>query len=123
MVKSSDNSANSMKSLLLITVDCLRADHCGFYGYSQPTTPFLDSLAAESFVVPTAIVAGAPTYYSFPAIMASRMPLALGRDVIGIAPGEATLATEMRAFGYATAGFSASNPYISPYFGSVSYTH
>ena len=73
---------------MLITVDCLRADHCGFNGYDRPTTPFLNSLASESFVVPAAIVAGAPTYYSLPAILASRMPLAFGRDVVGLAPGE-----------------------------------
>lgn len=105
------------RSLVLITVDCLRADHCGVYGYSRPTTPFLDSLASESFVVPAAIVAGAPTYYSLPAILASRMPLALGRDVIGFAPGESTLATVLRESDYATGAFSAANPYISPRFG------
>lgn len=105
------------KSLVLVTVDCLRADHCGFNGYSRPTTPFLDTLAAESFVVPTAVIAGAPTYYSFPAILASRMPLALGRDVAGLAPGEETLATALREAGYATGAFSAANPYISPRFG------
>jgi arylsulfatase A-like enzyme len=105
------------RSLLLITVDCLRADHCGLYGYSRPTTPFLDSLAPESFVVPAAIVGGAPTYYSLPAILASRMPLALGRDVIGLAPGESTLAAVLRESGYATAAFVAANPYISPRFG------
>ncbi len=105
------------KSLVLVTVDCLRADHCGFNGYAYPTTPFLDSLAAESFVLPTAVIAGAPTYYSFPAILASRTPLALGRDVVGLAPGENTLATTLRGAGYATAAFSAANPYISPRFG------
>ena len=105
------------QSLVLITVDCLRADHCGFYGYSRPTTPFLDSLAPESFVVPAAIVAGAPTYYSLPAILASRMPLALGRDVVGLAPGESTLATVLRESGYATAAFLAANPYLSSRFG------
>lgn len=104
-------------SLLLITVDCLRADHCGFHGYTRPTTPFLDSLASESFVVSTAMVAGAPTYYSLPAILASRMPLALGRDIVGLAPGEHTLATTLRRAGYATAAFTAANPYISPRFG------
>ncbi len=102
---------------MLITVDCLRADHCGFNGYSRSTTPFLDSLASESMVVPTAIVTGAPTYYSLPAIMASRMPLALGRDVVGLAPDEATLATTLQQAGYATAAFSAANPYISARFG------
>jgi arylsulfatase A-like enzyme len=79
-------------SLVLITVDCLRADHVGFLGYERLTTPFLDSLAPHSVVFSNAIVSGAPTYFSFPAIMASRHPLALGRDVIGIAPGETTLA-------------------------------
>jgi arylsulfatase A-like enzyme len=111
------NSAQDKRSLVLITVDCLRADHCGWYGYSRPTTPFLDSLASQSFVVPQAIVAGAPTYYSLPAILASRMPLALGRDVIGVAPGEGTLATVLRESGYATGAFAAGNPYISPRFG------
>ena len=90
---------DQQRSLILITVDCLRADHCGFYGYARPTTPFLDSLASESLVVSTAVVAGAPTYYSFPAIFASRMPLALGRDVLGLALGEDTLATTLRQAG------------------------
>ena len=105
------------KSILLVTVDCLRSDHCGFMGYSRPTTPFLDSLARESFVFPTAIVAGAPTFYSFPGILASRYPLALGRDVIGLGPEEPTLPSAVQQAGYATAAFGAGNPYISSVFG------
>ncbi|HEY1272249.1 MAG TPA: sulfatase [Terriglobales bacterium] len=101
------------KSLLLVTVDCLRADHVGFLGYSRPTTPFLDSLSPGSFVFPSALVAGAPTYFSFPAIMAARCPLSLGRDVIGIAPQEPTLAAALRDAGYVTAAFLAANPYLS----------
>ena len=100
-------------SIVLVTVDCLRADHVGFMGYRRPTTPFLDSLAAQSFVFPAAIVAGAPTYYSFPAMMASRYPLALGRSVLGLAPGEATLASVLKAAGYATAFLNAANPYVA----------
>jgi arylsulfatase A-like enzyme len=107
----------TQKSIVLVTVDCLRADHVGFMGYPRPTTPFLDSLAAESFVFPTAIVAGAPTYYSFPAILASRYPLALGRDLLGLAPDEPNLASTLKQEGYATAAFNAANPYISPRFG------
>ncbi len=105
------------KSLLLVTVDCLRADHTGFMGYPQPTTPFLDQLAAESMVFPKAITAGAPTYYSFPGILASRFPLALGREVVGIAPGEPTLATALQQAGYRTAAYVAANPYLSSRFG------
>ncbi len=101
------------KSLILITVDCLRADHCGFMGYRRPTTPFLDSLARESFVFPAAIVAGVPTYYSFPGIIASRYPLALGREVIGLAVEEKNLASTCKENGYATAFLGAGNPYLS----------
>ena len=107
----------SPKSIILITVDCLRADHVGFMGYDRPTTPFLDSLAASSFVFPAAVVAGAPTYYSLPAILAARYPLALGRDLIGLSPEEPTLASTLQQAGYATACFSAANPYISSRFG------
>ncbi len=107
----------SRASLVLITVDCLRADHCGFLGYDRPTTPFLDTLAAESWVFRNAIVAGVPTYYSLPSILASRYPLALGRDIVGLAANEATLVSALRDEGYATACFSASNPYLSRQFG------
>ena len=105
------------KSVVLVTVDCLRADHCGFMGYQRPTTPFLDGLASESFVFPTAIVAGVPTYYSLPAILASRYPLALGREVLGLAPEEKNLASALKEEGYATAFFGAANPYLSARFG------
>jgi arylsulfatase A-like enzyme len=104
-------------SLILITVDCLRADHAGFLGYKRPTTPFLDSLAKESFVFRNAITAGAPTYYSLPAILASRYPLALGRDVLGIAPDENTIASVLKEYGFQTAAFTAANPYLSARFG------
>src|SRR5438067_12622565 len=105
------------RSLILITIDCLRADHVGFLGYGRPNDPFLCALRTESFVFSNAIAAGAPTYYSFPAIMASRPPLVLGREVIGVAPGETTLASTLKEAGYATAAFLAGNPYLSPRFG------
>jgi arylsulfatase A-like enzyme len=107
------------KSVVLVTVDCLRADHCGFMGYRRPTTPFLDGLACanDSFVFPAAIVAGVPTYYSFPAIMASRYPLGLGRELVGLAAEEKSLASVFKENGYATAFFGAGNPYLSSRFG------
>ena len=80
----------SPRSLVLITVDCFRADHAGFLGYPRPTTPFLDSLASESLTFSNAIVAGAPTYFSFPAVMASRYPLEPGAGRGWPGPGEPT---------------------------------
>ncbi len=104
-------------SLVLITVDCLRFDHVGFMGYGHSTTPFLDSLAGESIVFQSAIVGGVPTYYSLPALLASRHPLKFGRDVVGLSEAEVTLASALKSAGYATASFTAGNPYIAPRFG------
>ncbi len=36
--------------MLLVTIDCLRADRCGIYGYERETTPHLDALAREAVV-------------------------------------------------------------------------
>lgn len=105
------------RSLILITIDCLRADHVGFLGCSRETTPFLDSLANESFIFNNALANGVPTYYSLPALLNSRYPMALGRDIVGMAPGESTIASELKECGYRTAAFVAANPYISPFFG------
>lgn len=109
--------AMKKRSLVLVTVDCLRADHVGFLGYARPVTPFLDSLVKTSAVFSQAIVAGAPTYFSFPAIMASRYPLGLGREVLGLAPGERTIASILQGSGYETAAFLAGNPYLTAQFG------
>ncbi len=38
------------RNLLLITLDTLRADHLGAYGYDRPTSPELDSFAARATV-------------------------------------------------------------------------
>jgi arylsulfatase A-like enzyme len=37
-------------TLILISIDCLRADHVGVYGYQKPTTPSLDELAKDGVV-------------------------------------------------------------------------
>lgn len=100
------------RSLVLITVDCLRADRVATSDRQTSITPFLDSLAAGSFVFRNAYASGIPTYYSLPAVMASRYPLALGRDLIGIAPGESTIATELKECGFKSAAFVAGNPYL-----------
>ncbi|HEX3741943.1 MAG TPA: sulfatase-like hydrolase/transferase [Terriglobales bacterium] len=99
------------RSLVLITVDCLRADRLGRGGQS-PTMPFLDGLSKESFTFKNALASGIPTYYSLPALLASRYPLALGRDVIGLAPAENTIASELQQAGFRTAAFVAGNPYV-----------
>jgi arylsulfatase A-like enzyme len=104
-------------SILLITIDCLRADHVGCLGYGRDITPAIDRLARESLVFSRALVAGSPTYNSFAALLAGRYPLALGRDVVGLAPGETTLASHLQDLGYRTGAIIAGNPYASRWMG------
>ena len=47
---SPDEKSAQAPNLVLITLDTLRADHLGFYGYERNTSPVLDALAAESAV-------------------------------------------------------------------------
>src|SRR6478609_419913 len=41
--------------IILITIDALRADHLGTYGYPRPTSPSIDALAREAVVVQDAV--------------------------------------------------------------------
>jgi len=55
-------------SILLVSLDTLRADHVGAYGYGRPTTPALDRLAASGILFEQVV---AP----FPSTTASHMTM------------------------------------------------
>lgn len=57
-------------NVVLLTVDCLRYDRCGFNGYCSDTTPTLDRLAGNSSVFDRAYAPGPWTAESFPGILA-----------------------------------------------------
>lgn len=54
------------RNLVLLTVDSLRADHCGFLGSDPELTPALDELAANGIVYERAIAPGPRTPSSMP---------------------------------------------------------
>lgn len=60
-------------SVLLITIDCLRADHVGSYGYARPTTPTLDALAHDGIRFAKAYANAPMTLPSIPQIFTSRI--------------------------------------------------
>jgi arylsulfatase A-like enzyme len=45
-----ENAYTPPKHLIVISIDTLRADHLGCYGYSRPTSPSMDALAKEGVV-------------------------------------------------------------------------
>lgn len=58
------------RNVLLLVVDCLRADHVSQAGYHRRTTPFLDSHSEHT----TAISAAPWTYPAVPSILTGRYP-------------------------------------------------
>jgi arylsulfatase len=56
-------------SLLLITIDALRADHLGSAGYARPTTPYLDAFARDATRFTRAFTGGPKTIPSIPQIL------------------------------------------------------
>ena len=92
-------------NVLVITIDTLRADHLGCYGFGLAHTPAIDALAAEGVRCTDAAAAAPITMPSHSSIMTGLYPPAHGvRDNGAYALGDdtVTLAERLRAAGYAT---------------------
>jgi arylsulfatase len=59
-------------SILLVTLDTLRADHLGAYGYPEPVSPSFDALAKRGVLFERAVAASSRTAPSHATIMTSR---------------------------------------------------
>jgi len=98
----------SRPNVLLITVDTLRADHVGSYGYSAAQTPALDRLAARGLRFAHAWTVAPLTLPAHSSLMTGTFPAFNGvRDNGGFYLGDdqVTLAKVLRAHGYRTGGF------------------
>lgn len=95
-------------SVVLITVDTLRADHLGAYGLPLAASPRIDALAAQGVLFERAIAGSSATAPSHAAILTSRYSR---EHSIGFRNGDTrladvpTLAALFRDAGYATAAF------------------
>lgn len=56
------------RNVVIVTVDSLRADHCGFLGCEYDTTPNLDDLASDGVVYENVIAPGPRTPSSMPVV-------------------------------------------------------
>jgi arylsulfatase A-like enzyme len=94
--------------VILISIDTLRADHLGCYGYERPTSPVIDALAAESIRFENAISQAGWTLPSHMSLMTSLMPSQHGvTQERALNPSVVTLAETLQDAGYASAGFSS----------------
>lgn len=68
-------------NVLLVTVDALRADHVGAWGYDKnPTSPNLDRLALESVRFKRAFASAPKTYDTLPSLVTGLYPTNVPRD-------------------------------------------
>ncbi|TKX61664.1 sulfatase [Halorubrum sp. ASP1] len=99
-----------MTNIVLVTVDSLRADHLGHFGYDRDTSPVIDSLAADGLSF-DAYANANWTRASFPSIITSTYPLEYGGFEY-LSDGRTTVASAVRQGDYETAAFH-SNLWLS----------
>ena len=104
-------------NIVILLIDALRADRLGVYGYSKPTSPNIDALAAESVIFEQC---NAPAPWTLPSVVSmftSTFPCEHGVVVDGQKIQETfdPLAVRLKKAGYRTCAFS-----ISAYAGSMS---
>jgi arylsulfatase len=94
----------SRPNFILVSLDTLRADHLGAYGYARNTSPEIDRLAAGSFTFDWAFCQGPRTDFSHTSMFTSLYPTVHGVDLThSLAGARLTLAEYLREAGYRTA--------------------
>jgi arylsulfatase A-like enzyme len=119
-------SASGQPNIVLVTIDALRADHLGVYGYAQARTPNIDAFAAQGVVFEQATSQAPWTFPSFASLFTSMYPselnISIGNKHISemykerVDDARATLAEVLQASGYHTQAI-VTNPWLKPEFG------
>jgi arylsulfatase A-like enzyme len=105
-------ASKNRPNVVLYMIDTERADHTSVYGYFRDTTPFLKKLAAQGLVFDDCQVQATWTKPSVASLLTSLYSFTHGivQDYDTIPKGATTLAEQLRAAGYVTAGIVA-NPF------------
>lgn len=103
------NRTPASPHVLLVTIDTLRADHLGIYGYARETSPTIDGIAREGIAFTRCYTQSTTTRASHASLFTASFPRTHGVlsnfEVYGDPP---SLMTALRARGYVTAGFVSS---------------
>jgi arylsulfatase A-like enzyme len=108
---------SSLPSIVVITLDTLRADHLGCYGYAKPTSPFLDSLAHQGTLFRNAYTVATWTLPAHTSLFTGMMPTVHGADWnhFFVSSANHMLAEILQEQGYSTGAF-ISGPFLSSSF-------
>ncbi|MFC6939582.1 sulfatase [Salinirubellus sp. GCM10025818] len=109
------------RNVVLVSLESVRADHCGYAGYDRDTTPNLDRMARAGVGFQHAVTAGGSTPASMTAVHTGEYPLTDPKDTD---PGswraelrpKRTVASALSGAGYRTGAF-VPNAFVSSYFG------
>ena len=106
------------KGVVLVSIDTLRRDHVGAYGYSRPTTPRLDALAKEGILAEDAVSVSSWTLPAHLSMLTSVDPGVHGgtETKLGFNKRVPTLASLLKQNGYATQAVT-SHLYVSAAYG------
>jgi len=92
-------------NVILITIDTLRADHLGCYGYKQIKTPNIDALAADGARFERAFSVVPVTLPSHSTMLTGTYPMLSGMHDFGVnklSAAQPTMASVLKQAGYAT---------------------
>ncbi len=100
------------RNLLLVTIDTLRADRVGAYGYAAARTPGMDELARVGVVFTRAFATAPITMTAHASLLTGRYPPGHGARHNGLALNAAvpTLAESLSTAGFATGAFVGAFP-------------
>lgn len=115
---------SDQNNIVLLTIDSLRADHCGFMGEGPGHTPAMDRLADDGLVFTNAIAPGPATFDSvpvtfsgdfYPRASSGTSLLDKGADIGDQMQARDTIPKRLSRRGYETAAFTT-NPWTSRQF-------
>jgi len=106
-------AAATPPNLLVVTIDTLRADRVGAYGFAAGATPAIDGMARDGVLLEDAVVHAPQTRPSHASLFTGRLPFEHGiRDNFSkpLDASTPTLAAILKQRGYATGGFIGAYP-------------
>lgn len=107
-------------NVILISIDTLRADHLGIYGYRRGTSPNIDKFFKDGLVFTNHITQSLVTLPSHMSIMTSLYPQEHGEMLLTspvLSFNFKTIAEIFKKEGFATAGFYNGSGHLDPKFG------
>ncbi len=105
------------QNLVIISIDTLRTDHMGVYGYNKSTTPNIDGWAKDAYIFPKTYTMTPLTFPTFLTLMTGKSPFQTSVynhiNTNDMSKPTKTLATKFKENGYKTGAF-VTNTILKP---------